>query len=53
MYVTAVVTVRSAGWNDLVAEQRVQNTDTGTYWKSATWNTDVVLVNNAKNVECA
>jgi hypothetical protein len=34
--VTAVITDRSAGWNDLVVEQRVQNTDIGTCWKGAT-----------------
>jgi len=36
LYVTAVVTDRSEGWNDLVVEQRVRNTDIGTYWKGAT-----------------
>jgi len=41
--VTAVITDMSARWNDLVVEQRVQNTDRGTYWKGATWNTDRVL----------
>jgi hypothetical protein len=51
--VTAVIMDRSAGWNDLVVEQRVQSTDTGTYWKGATLNTGRVLVNNAKNIECA
>ena len=34
--VTAVITDMSARWNDLVVEQRVQNTDRGTYWKGAT-----------------
>ena len=51
--VTAVITDRSAGWNDLVVVQRMRNTDTGTYWKGATLNTGRVLVNNAKNIECA
>jgi len=50
--VNAVIMDMSAGWNDLVVEQRVHNTDRGTCWKGATWNTDRVLANNAKNIEC-
>ena len=34
--VNAVIMDMSAGWNDLVVEQRVHNTDRGTCWKGAT-----------------